>query len=371
MSEIITSQINAYKVGGAVRDTLLGLTPKDIDYVVVGATPEQMVSLGFRQVGADFPVFLHPDTKEEYALARIERKTGIGYSGFTAETNGVTLEEDLARRDLTINSMAIDEWGSVFDPYGGQDDLNARILRHTSEAFREDPLRVIRVARFAARYSNFAIAETTMTMMREMVASGELEAIPNERFHAELDKVYSEREAGRFFTVLESVGVMRSVTFFRDMFGTLERQIDQAYMYSILQHTQHLPAVQRKIVHIAMIGQIHMFRDDLLVSREIRKLWATFRTFNFKHPASELLDNFTTAGAFRQGDDFTNLLAILDVMDAMHGTQSGSLARILSVEMNTITSKNFPGVTGKAIGEAIREARVANIEQFFADLRGE
>ena len=170
-----------YAVGGAVRDELLGLAVADRDYVVVGATPEEMVAQGFRPVGKDFPVFLHPRTHEEYALARTERKTARGYKGFQVfAAPEVTLEEDLARRDLTINAIAKDEAGLFIDPYGGMADLTAGVLRHVSPAFVEDPVRVLRVARFAARFG-FAIAPETLALMREMAVNGEVDALVAER----------------------------------------------------------------------------------------------------------------------------------------------------------------------------------------------
>ena len=172
-----------YLVGGAVRDALLGLPIKDKDWVVVGATPQEMLDAGYQQVGRDFPVFLHPKSREEYALARTERKSGSGYTGFTCyAAPDVTLEADLQRRDLTINAMARDDDGEIIDPYNGRDDLENRLLRHVSPAFSEDPLRVLRVARFAARYAHlgFRIADETMTLMRDMNAAGELEHLTPE-----------------------------------------------------------------------------------------------------------------------------------------------------------------------------------------------
>src|SRR5690349_12535071 len=165
--------MQTYMVGGAVRDALLGLPVNDRDWVVVGASPQEMIDAGYLPVGKDFPVFLHPETKEEYALARTERKTAKGYHGFAFHAEpGVTLEEDLARRDLTINAMAQGDGGKIVDPFNGQADLKARVLRHVTEAFREDPVRILRLARFAARFSEFSIAPETMALMREMVASG-------------------------------------------------------------------------------------------------------------------------------------------------------------------------------------------------------
>src|SRR5262245_55558085 len=166
--------MQTYMVGGAVRDALLGLPVNDHDWVVVGATPEQMIAGGYLPVGKDFPVFLHPHTREEYALARTERKTARGYQGFVFyATPDVSLEQDLARRDLTINAMAQAGDGSVIDPFGGQADLRAKVLRHVTEAFREDPVRILRVARFAARFWQFGVADETMELMRAMVEHGE------------------------------------------------------------------------------------------------------------------------------------------------------------------------------------------------------
>ena len=187
--EIKNSELNSYLVGGAVRDKLLNRPIKDEDYLVVGASVEQMIKLGYHQVGKDFPVFLHPKTKAEYALARTERKQGQGYTGFSCYfAPDVTIEQDLLRRDLTVNAMAMDQNGNIIDPYNGQNDLNARILRHVSDAFIEDPLRVLRVARFAARYHKygFTIADETLNLMQEISASGELKCLTPERVWQEM-----------------------------------------------------------------------------------------------------------------------------------------------------------------------------------------
>jgi tRNA nucleotidyltransferase (CCA-adding enzyme) len=200
-----------YAVGGAVRDELLGLPVIDRDYVVVGATPEEMVRRGFRPVGKDFPVFLHPQTHEEYALARTERKTARGYKGFQVyAAPGVTLEEDLARRDLTINAIAEDEDGNLIDPYGGAADLKAGVLRHVSPAFVEDPVRVLRVARFAARFG-FAIAPETLALMREMAANGEIDALVPERVWQELARGLMEKIPSRMFHALRECGALARI----------------------------------------------------------------------------------------------------------------------------------------------------------------
>ena len=198
-----------YSVGGAVRDALLGLPVRDHDWVVVGATPEALAADGYLPVGKDFPVFLHPTTREEYALARTERKTAQGYHGFAVHAApDVTLEDDLARRDLTINAIAQDAAGVLTDPYGGQRDIAARVLRHVTSAFVEDPVRILRVARFAARFTDFSVAPETMQLMREMVAGGEVDALVPERVWQELARGLMERQPSRMFEVLRDCGAM-------------------------------------------------------------------------------------------------------------------------------------------------------------------
>lgn len=203
-----------YLVGGAVRDALLGRTYTEHDYVVVGATPDELVALGYRPVGKDFPVFLHPQSGDQYALARTERKTGAGYYGFaTRFAPDVTLEEDLARRDLTVNAMARDDDGTIVDPYGGRRDLAAKILRHVSPAFVEDPLRVLRVARFAARLAplGFTIAPETMVLMRQIVDSGEMQALVAERVWVETERALSESRPRTYFEVLRECGALAAL----------------------------------------------------------------------------------------------------------------------------------------------------------------
>ncbi|MFA9499603.1 multifunctional CCA addition/repair protein [Mannheimia sp. E30BD] len=223
-----------YLVGGAVRDQLLGLPVKDRDFLVVGATAEQLLAQGFQQVGAGFPVFLHPETKEEYALARQERKQGKGYNGFVCDFSpNVTLEQDLIRRDLTINAIAQDESGKIFDPYGGVQDLENRVLRHISPAFSEDPLRVLRVARFAARFYTFGftIAAETLDLMRELSNSGELENLTAERVWLETEKAFGEESPHIYFTVLRQVGALK----------VLFPEVDK--LFGVPQPPQHHPEI--------------------------------------------------------------------------------------------------------------------------------
>jgi len=206
--------MQVYLVGGAVRDELLRLRVRERDWVVVGATPDELLRQGYRPAGRDFPVFLHPESHEEYALARLERKTGPGYRGFSTEFSPeVTLAEDLQRRDLTINAMARSAAGELIDPYGGRADLERRVLRHVSDAFVEDPVRILRVARFAARFAplGFTVAPETLALMRRMVADGEAAALVSERVWRELERALGEPEPTRFFELLEQCGALAVV----------------------------------------------------------------------------------------------------------------------------------------------------------------
>ncbi|MBE7939116.1 MULTISPECIES: multifunctional CCA addition/repair protein [Ramlibacter] len=230
-----------YMVGGAVRDALLGLPLNDRDWVVVGADPQQMLDAGYLPVGRDFPVFLHPETREEYALARTERKTARGYHGFSVHAEpGVTLEEDLARRDLTINAMARGEDGVLVDPFGGQGDLSARVLRHVTDAFREDPVRILRLARFAARFHDFSIAPGTLALMREMVAEGEVDALVAERVWQELARGLMEPRPSRMFEVLRGCGAL----------ARLLPEVDR--LWGVPQRAEYHPEVDTG-VHLMMV----------------------------------------------------------------------------------------------------------------------
>ena len=207
-----TRGLECYQVGGSVRDRLLGLDPPDRDFVIVGSTPEDMVRRGFKPIGRDFPVFLHPETGEEYALARTERKSGRGYHGFVFHTGTeVTLAEDLVRRDLTVNAMALDAEGNLIDPFGGRDDLEKGTLRHVSPAFGEDPVRILRLARFATRFDSFEIAAETLALCRQMVADGEADELVAERVWQEMKKALMESRPSRFFEVLREVGALKAI----------------------------------------------------------------------------------------------------------------------------------------------------------------
>ncbi len=245
--------MKVYKVGGAVRDRLLGLQVKDQDWVVVGSTAEQLIALGYRPVGKDFPVFLHPDTKEAYALARTERKTAPGYKGFAFNTDGgVSLEEDLKRRDLTINALAEDDQGNIIDCFDGRKDLNAGILRHISPAFVEDPLRVLRVARFAARF-NFQVAEETRQLMQTISESGELDSLIAERVWAELERALSEPFPTRFIEVLRECKALEKVF----------PEID--CLFGIPQPERYHPEIDSGVHTLMVLEQAGKLSDDPLI----------------------------------------------------------------------------------------------------------
>jgi len=230
-----------YLVGGAVRDALMGHAGSDRDWVVVGGTPEALVAQGYQPVGRDFPVFLHPYTREEYALARTERKTARGYHGFSVHASpDVTLEEDLARRDLTINAIAQDAHGQRTDPYGGARDIAAKVLRHVTDAFREDPVRILRLARFAARFPDFTVAPETMALMREMVAEGEVDALVSERVWQELSRGLMGAKPSRMLQVLRACGALQR----------LLPEVDK--LYGVPQRADYHPEIDTGI-HLEMV----------------------------------------------------------------------------------------------------------------------
>ncbi len=245
-----------YLVGGAVRDKLLGIEPRDRDWVVIGASPEQMIAMGYQSVGKDFPVFLHPETKEEYALARTERKTAPGYHGFTFHAApDVTLEEDLRRRDLTINAMAEDSEGNIIDPFGGREDLEHGRLRHVSNAFSEDPVRILRIARYAARYAKwgFRVAHGTHALMKKMVADGEVDALVAERVWQETERALGEVSPGRFFEVLRNCGALACI------FPELER------LFGVPQPKHHHPEEDTGLHTLLVLEQAAKLSPDTRV----------------------------------------------------------------------------------------------------------
>jgi len=382
-----------YLVGGAVRDKQLGLPVKEHDWVVVGATPEEMLSLGYTPIGKDFPVFLHPETKDEYALARTERKTGPGYTGFeTCADPTITLEQDLLRRDLTINAMAETADGELIDPYRGSEDLANGVLRHVSPAFPEDPVRILRVARFAARFAHmgFHVAHTTNTLMRAMVESGEIDHLVAERVWAELDKALHTKTPERFFKVL--LGCNALARLFPEMeiadsggnngHGNMEIELP------VLKHA--VRSSDKTVIRFAaLVCDIDNSNGAGLDNRAFTNLCERHRIPNafrelagmaLQHrkrvhrlaesTAAETLDLLNALDAFRREERFSDFLSVCEaearstdaaLQDYAPATRLRQARQIaLGVKVDT------SGLSGKAIGEEIRKARIGAIEKGLA-----
>ena len=300
--------MKAYVVGGAVRDELLGVPVADRDWVVVGATPEEMVAAGYRPVGSDFPVFLHPQTHEEYALARTERKRGRGYKGFTVHAApDVTLEQDLARRDLTINAMARDESGGLIDPFGGAGDLRDGVLRHVSEAFVDDPVRVLRLARFAARYG-FRVADETLALVRRMVAAGELEHLVAERVWQEFALGLAGPHPPRMFETLEACGAL--ATLFPELRvdrAALERAANANAQLSVRFALLAWPMAEDAVR--ALCDRLRVPNSERELALTVCRLRDALRGEASASPAAQLRI-LRRADAFRRADRFAHLLDV-------------------------------------------------------------
>jgi len=406
--------LQIYLVGGAVRDKLLGLEPRDRDWVVVGATPEQMVELGYQAVGKDFPVFLHPETKEEYALARTERKTAPGYHGFSFHADpDVTLEEDLIRRDLTINAMAEDSEGNIIDPFNGQEDLENGRLRHVSNAFVEDPVRILRIARYAARYAKwgFRVAHGTHALMKKMVADGEVDALVAERVWQETERALAEETPSRFFEVLRNCGALaRIFPELERLFGVpqpkhhhpeedtglhtmlvLEQAArlspDTRVRFAALVHdlgkgTTPQQEWPRHIAHEHRgVELVEQLCERLRVPREYRDLaLIVTQHHGVYHRAEELrpgtlLEILERIDAFRRPERLEQYLLACEAdsrgrpgFEDQDFAQPGIFRRAyhaaLSIEPKAVVAQGF---TGKAVGEEIHRLRVEAIKSALAD----
>jgi tRNA nucleotidyltransferase (CCA-adding enzyme) len=343
--------VKSYVVGGAVRDEILGLPVQDRDHVVVGSTPEEMERLGFRPVGKDFPVFLHPRTHEEYALARTERKSGRGYKGFSVHAApDVTLEEDLRRRDLTINAMARTEDGALIDPFGGKRDLENRVLRHVSEAFAEDPVRILRVARFAARFG-FGVAPETMALMKEMVRIGEADYLVPERVWQEFSKGLAEPHVERMFQVLEESGLRAKLlpevkTLPRTFSGSVPVRF--ALLGWLLDEEQVTSLCER-------LRAPNEVRELALLASRNRERFGTA-----KNPDA-LLDLLKRTDAFRRPERFAELLEAArvsgaDVQRAEQGRRAAATVDAGAIAARAATSAEIPRLLDEARIAAIAAA---------------
>lgn len=356
-----------YQVGGAVRDTLLNYPHNETDWVVVGATPEALLESGFKQVGADFPVFLHPQTGEEFALARTERKSGQGYHGFTVHADpSVTLEEDLLRRDLTINAMALDEHGNLVDPYGGQSDLDAKVLRHVSANFSEDPLRVLRTCRFAARYHHlgFTVAEKTMQLMCDIVTSGQLSALAPDRVWRETERALSEKTPGTYFSLLRTLSADSTVFPFLVTDDSLDALDSAANLAPNSLHRWAGLASSAAATKQAITPTINIpKRYDQLAARV-----QLYRGSPPQTPEDTLafLEHFD---AFRQGSQLLDGLAVLGAIDeAFHKTQVARIEKANQLAAS-IRGEQFikQGLKGPEIKTAISAERLRQLDKLFSD----
>ncbi len=409
--------MQVYLVGGAVRDRLLGRAVKERDWVVVGATPAELERQGYVPVGRDFPVFLHPQTKEEHALARQERKVAPGYRGFVTEFSpDVTLEDDLRRRDLTINAMAEDEAGKIIDPHGGQRDLEARSLRHVSEAFAEDPVRILRVARFAARYAalGFTVADDTLALMRRMVDAGEANALVPERVWAETEKALGEDSPEVFISVLRACGALRVVYPEIDaLFGVpqpekwhpeIDTGIHQlmalreavklgggvAARFAVLMHDLGKGATPPEILpshhghEDAGVALVEQLAERLRVPNPYRELAViTARYHTHVHRALELradtvMRTLEASDALRRPERFADFLLACEAdargrkgLEQRDYSQRAFFAaareRAAAV---ALTPAEREGLSGEQIGQELRRRRVAAIEELKDSVRG-
>ena len=367
--------LETYLVGGAVRDRLLDLVVVERDWVVVGATAEQLTQLGYRSVGKDFPVFLHPRTQEEYALARTERKSGQGHRGFICDANeAVTLEQDLARRDLTINAIAEDSDGNLIDHYGGLDDLQARLLRHVSAAFAEDPLRILRVARFMARFAHlgFQVATETMALMQDMVDHGDLRELTPERVFMECEKALKAPTPGAFFELLQTLGAHRDLWPELSDFSHLARLSEitdrPEYRYAAL--FLNIPADVTKARSKALKAPNRYTELAVQVSQGYAT-WLTLANLN----AEDILGFFTQLDAFRRHERFNQFMAVSALLatsgEAQPLTSKTLLARWQQLHQacTSVSASELPdGLQGPAISQAMRALQLTRIKTVLAEL---
>lgn len=367
-----------FLVGGGVRDKVLGIKPQDLDFVMVDTSREQMLAAGYEEVGKGFPVFLHPVTREEYALTRREIKVGHGHCGFECETDGVTLEEDLSRRDLTMNSMAFDG-ELIIDPHGGLEDIRKRVLRHTSTAFIEDPLRVVRLARFYARYFEygFTIAVETEALARYMVWCGDLDKLPNERFEAEIKKALAAPYPGIFFEMLHQLGVLTITQYFKNAFGS---GMNTQVLRRITQYADDVQRIEDEDLRFQVFVAASYLQDsDMFPCTMSSRASAliSHAVFTEARPsARSVLNLLTEAGAFRQGGLFNLFIETARTYDSLyknlysapHELSTDSLLEMAAIA-RTVTSEPFRHLPGSAISEAMYAARLEKIETFLSTLK--
>lgn len=365
--------VRTYRVGGAVRDQLLGYPSTETDWVVVGATPDELLERGFRQVGKDFPVFLHPDTGEEYALARTERKSGHGYYGFTLNASpDVTLEEDLLRRDLTINAMAMDGANQLIDPWGGRADLEAKVLRHVSPAFREDPLRVLRVARFAARYHHlgFSVADDTLQLMTDIVAEGELGYLPMERVWTETERALGSQSPEVYFLVLDACNALGELL--PELADRCSRHL--LPLSRVAQRTEQVSARWAALLCHLDDDAIREIAKRLRIPNAFRDLSLSVAFWRNEADHSnpiDLLALLTQTHALKDPEPFDKVVSTLAALASHSGEDNPTTTFFYAARdaVSRVQAGDFSasGLQGAALGEAIRSRRLAALEALIAE----
>lgn len=368
-----------YLVGGAVRDKLMKREVTERDWVVVGSSPEEMLALKFEPVGKDFPVFLHPITREEYALARTERKTSRGYHGFSFDTSShVTLEEDLKRRDLTINAIAEDENGDIIDPYRGQDDLQKKILRHVSEAFAEDPVRVLRVARFAARFAEdgFTIAPETLALMRKMGENGECDFLVPERIWKEMTRALQENRPVVFFQTLKDCGVLKKILPEIENSPQADQNLAEITALTnvpIIRFAALMKQVEEKSF-VALCHRLRVPNDYQSLALLVIRYHQEYETIKNNKKARQILDLLERLDAFRRPERMYDFMtACLGVDPTCRSLLQKAFDATAGIEIKKIIAE-LNTTDGHKIKEAIHLARQRAIESAIiidADDRGE
>lgn len=382
MEMSLPDSVAIYLVGGAVRDRLLDITVYDRDWLVVGATPENLMQEGYKQVEADFPVFIHPESGEEYALARREIKNAPGYQGFIVESGcDVTIDEDLARRDLTINAMAQDEGGALIDPYNGQDDLQRGLLRHVTEAFVEDPVRVLRIARFAAKFGDmgFHVAHSTHRLMKSMSVQGELEHLKPQRVWQELKKSLSYNQPWRFLEVLNACGALEIVL------PRLKALFDVSIGHKEKNQSEQITAVKRasaitENTHIrfaVLLADSFQSSDDvtkfcraLCVERPYADLLRAVVNLRLLYEALEDANSYFrfihSAGGYKQNAQFDTILQVFRFLYS----DDDMIVLLLTIanEGRDVSASDFSGVEGAALGAAIKQKRIELAQHVLATI---
>lgn len=376
-----------YLVGGAVRDSLLNLPIKDKDFMVVGGSAQQMLEYGFEQVGADFPVFLHPITHAEYALARTEKKHGHGYQGFSVSTDNVSLEDDLSRRDLTINAMAMpvrslfDETpiGKIIDPYGGKDDLKYKVLRHVSPAFCEDPLRVLRVARFYARFYDlgFTVANETVALMQKIAKNGELGYLSRERIWTESSRALTEKHGFAYFQLLLKLDILRHIL--PELSDSLQDMKCREFIFGALQRCQDAPlTIKFTLLMASFLGKkdaldkLKNTANHLLIPNHLKDFTKTFITHHdniLKLPDIDVDALLSLIEQTRAHKDKQRIDLLIQSVNALHGTNIdtkfiyGAVKAYLDVSIKSVN----PNLKGRAIGDELTRLRKIHLTDYLGN----